>query len=189
MKLVFFGGVHGVGKTTLLEKLSATSGGALHIIDPGELFWEHCYQKKDKTPDETEELVVELIERSCRLHPLVVCNWHYAVWTPTGYVPEVAFSRLATLIERVRPGCVCPILIHASADIVFERRKKDQGAKKRKIDLVAIEEEIAQTNYLYQLHHGVAASRAKTSPIVFDNSGPIEEGAVRALLNTLYENS
>ena len=189
MKLVFLGGVHGVGKTTVLERVIATSSGRLYTVDPGELFWEHVYQKKDKTPDEAEVLAAKLIERECRLHPLVVCNWHYAVWTPSGYVLELALPKLATLIEKVRPECVYLVLVTASADAVFERREKDRAIKKRKVDRLCVEEEMAQTEVLYRLHHDVVSQRAKTVSVVFDNTGPISAEAIEKLAKTLYETS
>lgn len=189
MKLVFFGGVHGVGKTTLLERVVKESPAGLHVVDPGELFWEHVYHKKDKTPAEVEMLVIELIAEACRVHPVVICNWHYAVWTPGGYVPQLAFDRLALLIDRVNPECAYSVLVGASARIVLARRVSDRLVKKRKIDLASVEEEIAHTERLYRLHGGVVASRVPTVPIVFDNEHSIEGGAIRALVKTIYETS
>ncbi|OGZ10198.1 MAG: hypothetical protein A3D65_03395 [Candidatus Lloydbacteria bacterium RIFCSPHIGHO2_02_FULL_50_13] len=189
MKLVLFGGVHGVGKTTLFEKILVASGGEFRVIDPGELFWEHLYQKKDKTSDETEALAVELIEKECCLHQTVICNWHYAVWTPKGYVPQIAFPRLAGLIERVRPKCVQLVLVRASTDVVLLRREGDQAIKKRKIDRVCVEEEVAHTEHLYRLHHNVISSRVKTVSTVFDNTAPIDGATIERFRTALYETS
>lgn len=189
MKMVFFGGVHGVGKTTLLEKIAVESDQKPRIVDPGELFWEHLFEKKDKTPEETEELAIELIARECRLHPVVICNWHYAVWTPSGYVPEIAFPRLTMLVERVKPECVYLVLMSASVDAVFERRAKDRAVKKRKIDRGCIEEEMAQTERLYHLHRDTIASIAKTITMTLDNTCPVEQVRVEELRKIFYETS
>lgn len=187
MRLVFFGGVHGVGKTTLLERTLTVRDEKLKVVDPGELFWKHVYQQKDKTPEETEMLATELIERECRLYSLVICNWHYAVWTPSGYVPEIAFSRLVAMVERVNPECVHLVLVRAPTDVVLKRRVADRAIKKRKIDMACIEEEMAQTEFLYRLHYDVLSFRVKTVTTVFDNIGPVDSAVIKELGKILYE--
>lgn len=134
-------------------------------------------------------LALELIERACWLHSVVICNWHYAVWTPNGYISQIALPRLVSLIERVRPEHVYLVLVTAPVDVVLERREKDRAIKKRKIDRASIEEEMTQSEHLYRLHCNVVASQATTTPISFDNSGPIDVGAIYALVNILYETS
>lgn len=189
MKLVFFGGVHGVGKTTLLEKVLGTLNKKPHVVDPGVLFWEHVYRKKDKTADETEVLVAEAIERECSLYPVVICNWHYAVWTLKGYIPQIAFPRLASLVERVGPECVHLILVDAPVDVVLERRKKDRSIKRRKVDRACVAEEIAQTTHLHRLHYDVLSLRVRTLSTMLDNTGPIDEAAAKKIGKILYETS
>ena len=54
MKLVFLGGVQGVGKTTLIKSLTEKFGDKIKVINPGELFRRYFYRKKTKTPEEIE---------------------------------------------------------------------------------------------------------------------------------------
>ncbi|MEK7118458.1 MAG: AAA family ATPase [Patescibacteria group bacterium] len=189
MRLVFFGGVHGVGKTSLLEKISSVSDEKPFVVDLGELFWEHVYRMGDKTSDEVEELAMDEIEMACRAHSIVICNWHYAVWTPEGYIPQIALSRLASLVDRIRPECARLVLVKAPARVVFKRRTRDRAIKKRKISLACIEEEMAQTEHFYRLHHDVLSPQVKTLSSVFDNTGPINGAAIKRLGKILHETS
>lgn len=72
MKLVLFGGVHGVGKTTLLTCLTEACKEHISFFDPGEYFWTHVYEKKDLCRKDAEMLVAEEIKKEVLFRRLFV---------------------------------------------------------------------------------------------------------------------
>src|SRR5688572_3345839 len=99
MKLILIGGAHGVGKTTLLEYTIQKFQGRISLFDPGEFFWKHLYQDKDKTSKQVENLVVKKLKKLSTKSKFVLSNWHYAVWTPSGYIPQLSFERMEKLVK------------------------------------------------------------------------------------------
>ena len=169
MKLIIFGGVHGVGKTTLLNHLTETFGEKLPIFDPGIYFWKHLYELKDKATPEIEEMVInELVKM--KDNQIIVCNWHYAVWTKNGYISQLCYANLERLVQITKPDAVTLILIKASAADVYERRRADAEIKKRKIDKKCIEEEICATESAIEEHLDVIKGWVEPKLIVVENT-------------------
>lgn len=169
MKLILFGGVHGVGKTTLLNHLAEVFGDKLPIFDPGVYFWKHLYELRDKKTPEAEEVVINELERM-KDNQTIVCNWHYAVWTKEGYIPQLGYTNLERLIGVTKPDEVTLILIKASTEEVYKRRVADAEIKKRKIDKKCIEEEVCATESAIKEHLGVIGKRVKPKLLVIENT-------------------
>lgn len=142
MKLILFGGVQGVGKTTLLSWLEDKFPGRLTLLNPGELFRRYFYNEKIKTAEEIEELIVSKLEEM-PADSIVIIHWHYAVRQPTGYIPQINFSRLKRIAESGKIEQIILLLVEAPTDAVLERRLKDGLAKKRNLSQSVINEEIA----------------------------------------------
>ena len=84
---------------------------------------------------------------------ITLINWHYAVWTPDGYIPQIHMTLWRKIAETPNTKIVL-VLLRAEADKIMERREKDAGSgiKKRKIDIQCVREEIAATNQLFGQH-------------------------------------
>lgn len=150
MKLVICGGVHGVGKTTLMERAIAFARLGIVRYDPGELFIRHLYRQKDKTAEEVEEMVTEQLVRRIRSFPLILSNWHYAVWTPLGYVSQLSMDRWERIVRDVSGAQITIALVTAKSEVILERREKDRNIRRRKLDLDAVREEIRETARRYE---------------------------------------
>ena len=169
MKLILFGGVHGVGKTTLLNHLVKIYGDKFPVFDPGIYFWKHLYELKDKTTPEIEEMVINELA-NMKNSQTIVCNWHYAVWTKSGYIPQLCYPNLERLIQMVKPDSVTLILVRAPAEEVYKRRRADAEIKKRKIDKKCIEEEMCATESAIEEHLDVIGKWVEPKLIVLDNT-------------------
>jgi len=142
MKLILFGGVQGVGKTTLLSLLEDKFRGKIKLLNPGELFRHYFYNKKIKTTEEIEELIVSKLVKMSN-DSIVVVHWHYAVRRPSKYIPQINFSRLKQLAKSDNIEKIVLLLVQAPVDVVRERRVKDSRTKKRDLSRSAISKEIA----------------------------------------------
>lgn len=158
MKLVLFGSIAGVGKTTLLAWLEAKLRGKIKLLDPGELFRRYHYREKLKTTEEIEELIVSMLENMPDDF-IVVVHWHYAVRRPSGYIPQIAFPRLKRIAESGKIEQVVLVVIEAPTDVVLERRLAESGAKKRPLSLSCVREEVVREEE-YLLRHQALFSEA-----------------------------
>ena len=180
VRLVICGGVHGVGKTTLMNRVAAILGEKCVRFDPGELFMEHLYRQKDKTGPEIEEMVVEQLVKSVLSSPLVLSNWHYAVWQPQGYTTQVSMERWERIVRETSCAQIVLALVAASPEEILTRREKDCGIRRRKLNLDAVREELEQTDRSYKEHYRLARLFREPERAVIDNSSL--EAATDALL-------
>ena len=141
MKLVLFGGVQGIGKSTLLSWLENEFAGKITLVNPGELFRHYFYEEKLKTIEEIEELVVSTLEEMPD-DAVAVAHWHYAVRRPEGYIPQIDFSKLERLARSGKIKEVVLVLVEAPVDVIIERRTKDCESKKRAFPRPVILEEM-----------------------------------------------
>src|SRR3989338_9845981 len=114
MKLILVGGVQGVGKTTLLSWLRRVYRKRLTLLDPGELFRRYHYDRKIRTTEEIEELILQKLE-SLPDDAMAVAHWHYAVRRPMGYIPQIALSRLTRLAQGRKLEHVTLFVVEAPA--------------------------------------------------------------------------
>lgn len=142
MKLILFGGIQGVGKTTLLSWLENKFAGQLELLNPGELFRRYFYNERVKTLEEIEELIVSKLLKIPN-DSAVVVHWHYAVRRPSGYIPQINFSRLKQIAESGKIEQVILLLVEAPIDVVLERRLRDRRTKKRSLSRSIINKEVA----------------------------------------------
>lgn len=142
MKLILFGGIQGVGKTILLSWIENIFAGQITLLNPGELFRRYFYNEKIKTIEEIEELIVNKLEEM-QNDSVAVLHWHYAVLRPTGYIPQINFSRLNRIVKSGKIEQVILLLVEAPVDAVLERRLADCRIKKRNLSLSVMREEIA----------------------------------------------
>lgn len=169
MKLVLIGGVHGVGKTTLMERVRlALPPNALTTFDPGEYFWSLCYTRNILSPDTVEELVVKRMMLFSGSN-LIASNWHYAVWQPDGYIPQLRFDRFAQLLSFLSPEYLGLVHITASTQHILNRRIQDRESRKRKVDLACILQEQNETERLLNLHLRVARSHCPSEMVRIEN--------------------
>lgn len=142
MKLVLFGGVQGVGKTTLISLLEKKLKDRIVVLNPGELFRRYFYSRKAKTLDDIEEMVVNQLKK-LPSDSTVVVHWHYAVRRPSGYIPQISFERLKRIAKISKVERVILLLVEARADAVHKRRLMDCKTKSsRALSKFAIDEEI-----------------------------------------------
>lgn len=142
MKLILFGGVQGVGKSTLLYWLENQFQNRIKLLNPGELFRRYFYNENIKTLEEIEELIVSEIEKMPR-NAILVAHWHYAVRRPSEYIPQISFSRLKRIAESGKVEQIILCLVEASVDSIYERRLNDRQTKKREFSKLSIKEEIS----------------------------------------------
>ncbi|MBI5732581.1 AAA family ATPase [Candidatus Jorgensenbacteria bacterium] len=157
--IILIGGPHGVGKTTVTDALSIRLKSIFESVatyDPGELFWNYHINHTILHNHAIENMIKDSLVGTSQFITLV--NWHYAVWTPHGYIPQIPWELWeyiagSTVINRLE-------LIHLTAppEMIFERRKHDRikNIKRRKLNLAAIETEIKQSDLLYNKHLNTA---------------------------------
>lgn len=141
MKLVLFGGIQGVGKTTLLSWLERKYAGRIVILDAGELFRRYVYIGRTKTADEVEEFIVDTLRRLPD-DSVVVAHWHYAVRHAGEYIPQISFARLKHLAENGKIKKVVLITLTAPPGEVRRRRMAEYHIKRRDISELKICEEL-----------------------------------------------
>lgn len=154
-QLVFVGGAHGVGKTTVIEmvKQDITECG---VYDPGELFWTFHYRQRVLLPSVIEEMIAGSLQGTARRTTIV--NWHYAVWTPAGYIPQIAWRLWERVAKTREISNLALVLLSASPAEIHERRKQDceRGAKKRKLDVRCVKTEVIMQRLFFAYHVGIA---------------------------------
>jgi adenylate kinase len=154
MKLILFGGVKGVGKTTIISWLQHKFAGEIRVLDPGELFRRYFYTKKVKTIDEIEELLMSKIMNMPHASTVVV-HWHYAVKRPSGYIPQINFSRLKRIAKSGKVTKIVLLVVDAPIHVIRERRLKDRQTKKRGVARSIIREEIDTDERLLARHRAL----------------------------------
>ncbi len=142
MKIIFVGGVQGVGKSTLLSWAKRRFGRKVVVLDPGAFFRKYFYSKKIKTIEEIEDLIVAKIKKSPTSRVTLV-HWHYAVKRSSGYIPQVSVSRLNQIAQCKYIQKIILLMIQAPAPMIYARRMKDINKKKRGLTYAEIEKEIA----------------------------------------------
>jgi adenylate kinase len=151
MKLILFGGVKGVGKTTTLTWIKNKLGRQVTLLDPGELFRRYFYVRQIKTLDEIEELIIDKLEKM-PADATVAIHWHYAVKRPTGYIPQISFSRLERLARSSKIEKIILLLMEAPLGAIKARRLKDYKTKRRGLSFRSIKEEIAMDEKFLKKH-------------------------------------
>lgn len=151
MKLIFLGGVKGVGKSTLLDWLVTEYKQNIRLIDAGEMFRKYHYNHKLKSTDEVEEMIIRKIVRLPD-NAIIVIHWHYAVIQPNCYVPQISFDKLRRLATNYKIQEVFLLLVKAPLDLILERRLRTLHSKKRSLSIKSIREEISEENYFLRKH-------------------------------------
>ena len=182
MNLLIVGGAHGVGKTTLLDGARAALPAEVAFFDPGEYFWRHLYGTGDLTAAEVERLVAAELLR-LRDRPLVVSNWHYAVWTPAGWVPQLPLPLWRETIASLAPAAVRLVLVEAPAEVILARRLRDRKQRKRKLDRAAVERELAESRRYRELFLREVSGLTDIAAVDIDNVDLA--AAQRSLLSVL----
>ncbi len=167
MKLILFGGIQGVGKTTLLSLLEKRFGGQITFLNPGELFRRYFYTERIKTIDEIEEMIVSKLGNMPH-ETTVIAHWHYAVRRPEGFIPQVSFSRLQRIAENSGIEHVVLLSLGAPKDVIYERRLKDYKDKRRELTLQGIQQETdADEEFLIKHHDIFSQALGKEKVTVF----------------------
>lgn len=154
MKLIFFGGVKGVGKTTLLAWIKQQYSESIVILDAGELFRRYHYHNNIKTAEEVEELIVQKFQNMPE-RAVVAIHWHYAVRRPSGHIPQISYPRLQRIAKS---GCVeeaILLLVEAPINLVCKRRLKDKQTKKRTLSPLVVREEADWEEKLLRKHYAL----------------------------------
>lgn len=157
MKIIFFGGVQGVGKSTLLARVLTSFNNRVKLVDPGEFFRRYFYKEKLKTLDEIEDLILAEISNAPD-DTLIIAHWHYAVTRPGGFIPQIDFSRLRRLAESGRVEEVAFVNVEAPIETIYGRRLIDSRMKRRAISLAEIKEEVLRDRE-FLLEHSDIFSR------------------------------
>lgn len=154
MKLLLFGGIQGVGKTTLLADLKKKNARRIKFVDPGDLFRRYFYNKKVKKIGEIEDLIVKKIIETPR-DSVVVAHWHYAVRRKSRYIPQITFSRLVRIATSGAIEMIILFDVIAPIDLVRERRRKDYNSKKRSLSMKIIYKEAAANDRFLEMHRAL----------------------------------
>lgn len=149
MKLLLFGGVQGVGKTTLLAWLKNKCDERIVLVNPGELFRNYHHIK---TVEEIEEMVVEKL-KNVPDDATVIAHWHYAVRRPSGYIPQIDWPRIKRMTKKGAIQYVGLFLITAPPDTIRKRRLKEYAEKKRPLSRTIIRKEIAAEEKFLEKHY------------------------------------
>ena len=133
-------------------RLENRFSGRFEILDPGELFRRYFYNEKIMALEEIEDMIVRKIE-NVPDGKAIILHWHYAVRRPSGYTPQISFSRLRKLAENDRVKKAALVLVTASAVNLYERRQKEYSVKKRELYLDDIRDEILTDEKYFNKHH------------------------------------
>ena len=186
-KIIFLGGVAGVGKSTLLSHSLEKLGNKVTLVDPGELFRKNFYLEKRKTIYEIEDLIVEEILDKAILSSAVIVHWHYAVLRPEGYIPQINLERLKRVAESGVVGEVTLVLIEAPAELILERRQKNVGVKTRPLSLEVIHDEMAHERDYFEKEFDIfskALGVDRMKKIIIDNTDL--EMTEKRVLDTIF---
>lgn len=186
MTLVLFGGISGVGKTTLISILKGRFGSRIRLINPGELFRRYFYHKKVKTIAEIEELIVSKLTRMPR-DSIVVVHWHYAVRRPSGYISQIKFSRLERIAKSGKVDKVVLLLVEAPAKVVRKRRSKDCKIKKRSVSMAAICEEMRANEKFLAKHNALLSKILGKHNVEILRLSNIDLRTARLALNVFFK--
>lgn len=175
--LTFVGGPHGVGKTTIIEALR-TSDPTVATYDPGDLFWQYSIHEQIVAPAAVERMIAEsLMGLAC---PVTLINWHYAVWTPGGYRPQISWILWGQVLRSSQLRGIVLALADAPTAVIRERREWDRttGRKKRTTDPAHIEEEHVQSWRFFAEHERMARqAHPRVCSLVVQNTRDPETAA------------
>lgn len=130
--IIFIGGVHGAGKTTvarllagLLSASHVTAGGLIReTASPGDTVTVGVGNKAVPDVDANQSLLLRGLDLlRARIGPTpILLDGHFSLLDPSGAVLEVPLS----VYEAIRPIAV--VLVDAGEDVVHERLLKRDGA-------------------------------------------------------------
>ena len=186
MKLILFGGVQGVGKTTLLAGVLEEFSKSIKLVDSGEFFRRYFYKEKLKTIDEIEDLIVDQIIDTSG-DSIVLAHWHYAVSRPQGYIPQIDFSRVKKIAASKKIDQIVLISIEASIDTIYGRRVKDSSVKKRNLNKDCIFEEIKFDNNFLKKHEDIFLEFIDKDKISIQRINNVTLSSARAELRKLFK--
>lgn len=149
--VVFIGGAHGVGKTTVIDQLR-TWQPLISVYDPGELFWRYSINNKIIENSAVEKMIAaSLIGLAGKI---TLINWHYAIWRPSGYIPQIDWLFWEMVAWRGDFDLIFLVLLKCSNKELLRRRKKDckSCVKKRKLSLSCIKKELAENRIFFERH-------------------------------------
>ena len=86
---------------------------------------------------------------------IVAVHWHYAVWQPRGYIPQISLPRLKQLAKSGTIEKVVLCLVEAPKNTIRKRRLGDSHMKKRALSLFIIGEEIAAEERFLHKHQNL----------------------------------
>ena len=178
------GGVPGVGKTTLVGTVLSELRPDTAFLDPGVLFNTYVFEEQSHTAEHVEELVADTLIRKCHSARLVLATWHWAVWTPTGYKPQIPLPRWRLMLSEARLERLYLVDVTAQPKQILSRRIGDYEKHPRKRHLNAICEEILASERYYRLFASAAEEYTHVFRCDVNNTG-IDSGLAR--MRTLYE--
>jgi adenylate kinase len=146
--LIIIGGARGVGKTTVAKKYFELVGGS--YIHPGDQFVKYIYSG---SPAVLESKVIEgmALQQILNSPKPTIVDLHYSAYVkPIGFIKGFCDDSLKILAREYKN--ISLYLIDLPAEVLLERRLKDpdKTAKKRKMDLETIREELRQNKEGFQ---------------------------------------
>lgn len=134
MGTVFFAGVYGVGKSTIISKLSAHSG--LPAFSAGDLISEkngelYGANKVVSDKDSNQQILIQCVADQLKTHPKIILAGHFCIVSKDGDIeklPDYVFDDIA--LEKI-------ILLEASPNIIVSNLNK-RDSKDYSIDYIKI---------------------------------------------------
>lgn len=132
MGTVFFAGVYGVGKSTIVAKLSARSG--LPAFSAGDLISEkngelYGANKLVSDKDSNQQILIQCVADRLKTHPKIILAGHFCIASKDGGIeqlPDYVFDGIA--LEKI-------ILLEASPNKVVSNLNK-RDSKDYSIDFI-----------------------------------------------------
>lgn len=185
MKLILFGGVQGVGKTTLLSWLDDTFKGRLEFLDAGDLFRRYCYRENTMTAGQVEDLITDKL-LAMPEDAILVAHWHYAVRRPGGFIPQICFPRLERVARCGKIKKVILISLEAPVKVILKRRVGDSHLKKRELSRAAIKEEVAADEDFLIKHLDLFSRTLGKRKVIVLRRGNIKLRATKKFLKNFF---
>ncbi len=131
-KLIFIGGVHGVGKSSLADKMISPFGftniSASSIIKEEGAFLEIL--KRVESPDENQKLLLKGLAKHQKYKPRILLDGHFTLLNTKNEVTKIDIN----VFNSIKPNAI--ILKSASVDSVYDRLlKRDRVVWDKKLIL------------------------------------------------------
>ena len=117
--LIFIGGIHGVGKTTLCSQISKKYN--INHLSASQLIKWNSTNKEVKDIDETQKSLISELNKNIDYTKLNILEGHFVLWNQKNEIKKISFN----IFKKINPNKII-LIIENSEKIKKNLEKRDK---------------------------------------------------------------